>query len=192
MSLTYFEFTTLAAAEIIAAQNCDFALLEVGMGGRLDAVNVFPPAVSVVSGVGLDHCDYLGDTVEKIAVEKAGIFRNQRPAVIGQHDPPESLLVAARKVGALLRVTGDDFTVQESNDVVGIIKGTIGFLTYPCPICSGDTKRAMPLVQLPLWNLCPPIVGPVSALFGEAYKRRFCRARTGVSGTPNGGFGCRP
>ena len=74
VSLTYFEFTTLAAAEIIAAQNCDFALLEVGMGGRLDAVNVFPPAVSVVSGVGLDHCDYLGDTVEKIAVGKSRYF----------------------------------------------------------------------------------------------------------------------
>ena len=142
VSLTYFEFTTLAAAEIIAAQNCDFALLEVGMGGRLDAVNVFPPAVSVVSGVGLDHCDYLGDTVEKIAVEKAGIFRNQRPAVIGQHDPPESLLVAARKVGALLRVTGDDFTVQESNGRCWNYQGHHRLSNLPLPNLLGRHQKS--------------------------------------------------
>ena len=193
VSLTYFEFTTLAAAEIIAAQNCDFALLEVGMGGRLDAVNVFPPAVSVVSGVGLDHCDYLGDTVEKIAVEKAGIFRNQRPAVIGQHDPPESLLVAARKVGALLRVTGDDFTVQESNGRCWNYQGHHRLSNLPI----AQFARATPKEQCRLCNcrfgiFARRLLARCRRCSARLTNGVFAGARTGVSGTPNGGFGCRP
>ncbi len=94
-SLTYFEFGTLAALEICRRRAVDFAVLEVGMGGRLDAVNIMEPEVSVVTTVGLDHTDWLGPDRESIGAEKGGIFRPGRPAIIGDRDPPVSLLEAA-------------------------------------------------------------------------------------------------
>lgn len=94
-SLTYFEFGTLAALEICRRRGVEFAVLEVGMGGRLDAVNVFEPEVAVVTTVGLDHQAWLGPDREAIGREKGGIFRAGRPAVIGDRDPPASLLAAA-------------------------------------------------------------------------------------------------
>ncbi|MEJ2514576.1 MAG: bifunctional folylpolyglutamate synthase/dihydrofolate synthase [Gammaproteobacteria bacterium] len=94
-SLTYFEFGTLAVLEICRRRGLDFAVLEVGLGGRLDAVNVMEPEVSVVTTVGLDHMDWLGPDRESIGAEKGGIFRPGRPAVIGDRDPPASLLKAA-------------------------------------------------------------------------------------------------
>jgi dihydrofolate synthase / folylpolyglutamate synthase len=94
-SLTYFEFGTVAALEIFRRRGVELAVLEVGLGGRLDAVNALDPAVAVVTSVGLDHLEWLGPDRDSIGREKGGIFRAGRPAVIGDRDPPESLLRAA-------------------------------------------------------------------------------------------------
>lgn len=107
--LTYFEHGTLAAWEIFCGQRPDVIILEVGLGGRLDAVNVFDPDCAIVTGVAMDHMEYLGNTREAIGFEKAGIFRAGRPAVCGDPHPPTSLLEHAAKIGAQLWVSGRDF-----------------------------------------------------------------------------------
>ena len=109
VTLTYFEFGTLAAWEIFTSEALDAVILEVGLGGRLDAVNVFDADCALLTSVDLDHMDYLGDTRELIGAEKAGIFRAGKPAIVADPDPPASVLDRARAVGATLRLIGRDF-----------------------------------------------------------------------------------
>lgn len=107
--LTYFEFGTLAAMQLFLEQKVDVAILEVGLGGRLDAVNVFDADVAVVTSIDIDHTDYLGDTREQIAFEKAGIFRAGKVAVFGDADVPETIRTEAERLGAELWCLGNDF-----------------------------------------------------------------------------------
>src|SRR5512143_1415978 len=107
--LTYFEFGTLAAMQSFIAHQVDVVILEVGLGGRLDAVNVFDCDCAVVTSIDLDHVDYLGDTREKIAFEKAGIFRAGKVAVFGDPDMPQPIQEQAQKVGASLWRLGQQF-----------------------------------------------------------------------------------
>ena len=107
--LTYFEYVTLAALAIFARANLDVAILEVGMGGRLDAVNMVDADASIVMNIDLDHQAYLGDTVEKIGWEKAHIYRAARPAIFGDVNPPATLLAHAAEIGADLRLLNRDF-----------------------------------------------------------------------------------
>jgi len=107
--LTYFEFGTLAALRLFVEQKVEAAVLEVGLGGRLDAVNAFDADCAVVVSVDLDHMDYLGPDREAIGFEKAGIFRAGRPAVCADPAPPASLTDHARKIGARLLAIGSDF-----------------------------------------------------------------------------------
>jgi dihydrofolate synthase/folylpolyglutamate synthase len=107
--LTYFEFGTLAALWLFARHAPDALVLEVGLGGRLDAVNAIDADVAIVTSVDLDHRDFLGDTRESVGGEKAGIFRAGRVAVCGDRDPPHSLVDAAERIGARLLVAGRDF-----------------------------------------------------------------------------------
>lgn len=109
VSLTYFEFTTLAILKYFADAGLDAVILEVGLGGRLDAVNLIDPDVAVVTSVDLDHQDYLGDTREKIGFEKAGIFRSGRAAICSDPSPPQSLIDHAVAIGADLWLFGRDF-----------------------------------------------------------------------------------
>ena len=109
ITLTYFEFGTLAAWEIFAVEALDAVILEVGLGGRLDAVNAFETDCALLTSVDLDHTDYLGDTRERIGSEKAGIFRRGKPAVVADPDPPRSVLDHAGAVGADLWLIGRDF-----------------------------------------------------------------------------------
>lgn len=109
VSLTFFEFNALAAFLIFADAAVDVWVLEVGMGGRLDAVNVVDPTVSVVVSIGLDHMEFLGDSREAIAVEKAGIFRKGRPAVLGSRDLPPVLADVAYSTGARPKRLGIEF-----------------------------------------------------------------------------------
>jgi len=111
-ALTYFEFGTLAAWEVFAAAGVDAVILEVGLGGRLDATNAYQPDCSIVTGVDLDHMDYLGTDRESIGREKAGIFRAGRPAICGDAQPPHSLVDQAAAVGARLLAMGRDFGYQ--------------------------------------------------------------------------------
>jgi dihydrofolate synthase/folylpolyglutamate synthase len=118
VTLTYFEFGTLAAFDIFARSNLDVALLEVGLGGRLDAVNIVDGDCAVVVTVDLDHMEYLGPDREAIGREKAGIFRAGRPAIVGETDPPQSLLEHARALGAPVEVLGRDFGWEPQIDAL--------------------------------------------------------------------------
>ena len=111
--LTYFEYGTLAALMLFAAAGLDLAVLEVGLGGRLDAVNLVEPDVAVVTTVALDHMEYLGSDRESIGVEKAGIFRPGRPAVIAESNPPEALQNYANRIGARTIRAGKDYSFGE-------------------------------------------------------------------------------
>jgi dihydrofolate synthase/folylpolyglutamate synthase len=109
VALTYFEFGTLAALWLFARAELDVAILEVGLGGRLDAVNIVDSDVAVVTTIDLDHADYLGPTREDVGREKAGIFRAGRVAVCGEADPPASLIDHAGAIGSKLVQIGRDF-----------------------------------------------------------------------------------
>ncbi len=107
--LTYFEFGTLAAAWLFAREPLDVLVLEVGLGGRLDAVNALDPDCALLTSVAIDHVEYLGGSREEIGREKAGIFRAARPAVVSAPDPPASVLAEAGRIGARLLLLGRDF-----------------------------------------------------------------------------------
>lgn len=109
ISLTYFEFGTLAAVRLFAERRVDVAVLEVGLGGRLDAVNAFDADCAVVTTVDIDHVDFLGGDRESIGREKAGIFRAGRPAICADAQPPASLTQRAAEIGASLLLIGRDF-----------------------------------------------------------------------------------
>ena len=102
VSLTFFEYNTLAALSLFAATPLDAVILEVGMGGRLDAVNVIDPDVSLIVSIGMDHAEWLGPTLEDIGREKAGIMRARRPTVLGSATMPDSVRAAARSLAAQL------------------------------------------------------------------------------------------
>ncbi len=109
VALTYFEFGTLAAWEVFAAAGIEAAVLEVGLGGRLDAVNAYEPDVAIVTGIALDHTDWLGPDRDSIGFEKAGIYRPGKPALCADPSPPQRLLDHAAAIGADLRLLGRDF-----------------------------------------------------------------------------------
>lgn len=108
-SLSYFEFATLAALLIFKDEAVDVALLEVGLGGRLDAVNIIDPDVAVITNISIDHEDWLGTGLENIAAEKAGILRANTAAVFGGINPPTSIVAKAKDLAAPLYVQGADF-----------------------------------------------------------------------------------
>ena len=109
VSLTYFEFTTLAILRLLSHAELDAVVLEVGLGGRLDAVNVIDADCAVITSVDLDHTDYLGPDRESIGIEKAGIMRRGRPVVVSDPQPPVSIAAEAERIGADLRQFGRDF-----------------------------------------------------------------------------------
>ncbi|HEX4598119.1 MAG TPA: bifunctional tetrahydrofolate synthase/dihydrofolate synthase [Burkholderiaceae bacterium] len=111
VSLTYFEFTTLAVLRLFSARRLDVAVLEIGLGGRLDAVNLVDSQCPVVTSIGLDHADYLGATRDSVAFEKAHVYRGGRAAICSDPSPPDSLLQYARSIGADLRILGRDFEI---------------------------------------------------------------------------------
>ncbi len=117
ISLTYFEYSTLAGLWLIAEEQVDVAVLEIGLGGRLDAINLVDPDIAIITSIGLDHMEWLGDTREAIGREKAGIFRASTPALCGDPDPPATILEEAGRLGAPLLVQGVDFGFEKSETV---------------------------------------------------------------------------
>jgi dihydrofolate synthase / folylpolyglutamate synthase len=129
VALTYFEFGTLAALDLFARDTIDVAVLEVGLGGRLDAVNVIDPDCAVLTSIGIDHVEFLGPSREDIGREKAGIFRSGRPAVIAEPDPPPSVLSAPGEKLLLGRDFG--FQMQAAQWSYYGPGGRRGGLAYP-------------------------------------------------------------
>lgn len=144
ISLTYFEFGTLAALELCREAGVDIAVLEVGLGGRLDAVNVLDADCALVTAIDLDHQNYLGDTRELIAVEKAGIYRPGRPAVCSDPRPPVSLHDYVRRIDAQLSVYGQDFYCERHDDSWDWYAGSDSWtgLPYPDPFNSCQIQNA--------------------------------------------------
>jgi dihydrofolate synthase/folylpolyglutamate synthase len=138
-SLTFFEFNTLAALLVSETARPDALVLEVGLGGRLDAVNVVEADVAVVVSIGLDHMEWLGPDEESIGREKAGIFRSGRPAVFGAPVPPQSIRTEAARIGARLAVRGADFSCAMLPDGV-----TWDFIVGSQPRWSGLPVPALP------------------------------------------------
>ena len=151
-SLSYFEFTTLAALMLFADAKVDFALLEVGLGGRLDAVNLIDPDCCVITNIALDHEDWLGKGRENIGAEKAGILRAATPFVFCDRDPPASVLARAASLGVTPLLIDTDFNAQKSR----------GEWCFEGQSCNGSSLRreALPLPHLFLDN----VVGALQAL----------------------------
>jgi dihydrofolate synthase/folylpolyglutamate synthase len=142
-SLTFFEFNTLAALLVFETACPDVIVLEVGLGGRLDAVNVVDPDVAVVVSVGLDHMEYLGPDTESIGREKAGIFRAARPAVFGTPQPPQSVRDCAAALGAALRVRDEDFAARPAGPGTWdfVVAGRVVHAALPLPALPGPIQR---------------------------------------------------
>jgi dihydrofolate synthase/folylpolyglutamate synthase len=140
VGLTFFEFNTLAALLVFEAARLDAWVLEIGMGGRLDAVNVVDPDVAVVVSIGLDHQEYLGNTIEAIAREKAGIFRANRPAVLGSRDMPEVVGDSARAIGAPLKRLAIEFGYTRTGAGWQFRGSRWQLPGLPAPALLGDTQ----------------------------------------------------
>jgi len=142
VGLTFFEFNTLAALLLFDAAQLDAWVLEIGMGGRLDAVNVVDPDVTVIVSIGFDHQEYLGATIEAIAGEKAGIFRQGRVAVLGSREMPGIVEERARAIGAPLKRLGNEYGYTRE-DAAWHYRGSRWNLPQlPAPALMGDMQYA--------------------------------------------------
>jgi len=140
-SLSYFEFGTLAAMHIFNNIELDVAIYEVGLGGRLDAVNILDADLSIVSSIGIDHVQWLGLTRESIGLEKAGVFRSHSPAVCGDTDPPDSLIAYANKLGTKLFLINQDFSFSiEGKESWSFRSSKCSWESLPFPSLYGDVQ----------------------------------------------------
>jgi dihydrofolate synthase/folylpolyglutamate synthase len=157
-SLTFFEFNTLAALLVFETACPGVILLEVGLGGRLDAVNVVDPDVAIVVSVGLDHMEFLGPDLESIGREKAGIFRAGRPAVFGTPQPPQTLRAHAAALGANLWVRGEHFEARSTGPDTWdfAVAGTVVHAALPQPALPGPIQQANAATVLAALELLVP------------------------------------
>ena len=137
--LTYFEFGTLASLVIFHQQQLDVVVLEVGLGGRLDAVNVLDADIAVITSIGLDHVDWLGSDLESIGFEKAGIMRSGKPCVVSMVTPPSKLLEHAQQQSVPLLRLGHDYLFQRLSDTHWQLRGDgVYYSELPVPALKGD------------------------------------------------------
>ena len=141
-SLTYFEFGTLAALDIMRHASLDVALLEVGLGGRLDAVNIVDADAVLITSIGVDHVDWLGPDREAIGREKAGVMRSLRPAVCADANPPASLVGEAERLNVDWRVLGKDFRLSHSGHNWHWQGDHVRYRDLPLPAVSGAHQLA--------------------------------------------------
>ncbi|HEX2796624.1 MAG TPA: Mur ligase family protein, partial [Immundisolibacter sp.] len=133
VSLTYFEWGTLAALDLFAAAGCEVLILEVGLGGRLDAVNAVDADVAIITSIDLDHQAFLGDTREAIGAEKAAIARPSRPLLVADPDPPASVLAHAAAVGATVMRYGTDYAATPAGERHWHWQASGAACTFPMP-----------------------------------------------------------
>jgi dihydrofolate synthase/folylpolyglutamate synthase len=164
-ALTFFEFGTLAALDVFRARHCDCRVLEVGMGGRLDAVNIVDADYALITTVDLDHQEFLGDTVEQIAAEKAGIMRAGRPAFFGDWPVPQSVRRVAAGTGARLHWLGEhwDFTPSQPEWAWRGRAVTLEHLRWP-PAATMAQLRNVSLVLAALELHDPRLLGDVDRI----------------------------
>ncbi len=187
-SLSYFEFATLAALWIFQQAEVDVALLEVGLGGRLDAVNIIDPDIAIITSISLDHEDWLGSGLENIGREKAGILRGNIPAILGSSNPPKSILDRAGEIGAQVFMLGKDFEATPSASRAhwqwqgqGADETAVLLDALPMPRLALDNV-ASALQAIKLLPLAIADSAIVSALKSVALPGRFELRRDAVSG----------
>jgi dihydrofolate synthase/folylpolyglutamate synthase len=157
-SLTFFEFNALAALWLFRAAGATAVVLEVGLGGRLDATNVIDADVAVICSIGFDHRDWLGDTLEAIGAEKAGIFRAGRPVVLGSAACPDSVYAAARALGCPLHVAERDFTWSVDTDGSWSYRDAGGSCErLPAPALAGQIQYRNAATALAALRLLPGV-----------------------------------
>ena len=140
VSLTYFEWGTLAALDLFAAAGCELLILEIGLGGRLDAVNAVDADVAIITSVDLDHQPFLGDTREAIGAEKAAIARPGRPLIVADPDPPTSVLAHAAAVGARLQRYGVDYAATPAGEQAWHWQADADTRVLPLPALAGAVQ----------------------------------------------------
>ena len=153
--LTYFEITTLAAMNIFIEKKIDIAILEVGLGGRLDAVNIFEPDLSIITSIGMDHQDFLGDTIEEIAREKSGICRPNKHSVLNFENIPKSMIKELNKINASLSILNVDYSYKSTTKSYDYKSNNISMGKLPVPSLKGNSQltnlagclRAIDLLQ---------------------------------------------
>lgn len=149
ISLTYFEFGTLQALQLMAEADSDYLLLEVGLGGRLDAVNIVDANIAVITSIDLDHQEWLGDTREAIATEKAGVFRQNIPVVIGEPTPPTSLINATQKWSVQASWQGREFSYELTQENFSWRNKQYHFTQLPMPfIPAQNTSTALQVLTI--------------------------------------------
>ena len=150
ISLTYFEFGTLAALDLFRQHNIQLAILEVGLGGRLDAVNILDADISLITSIDIDHQEWLGNNRESIGREKAGIFRNLAPAICSEPNPPQSLLDCSEALGTPISILGSDYQFNLINDTWSwSTKNThIERLPRPMKYCDFQIQNASGVLML--------------------------------------------
>ncbi len=178
ITLTFFEYATAAALLAFDDLAVDYAVLEVGLGGRLDAVNAVDAEVAVVASIGLDHMDYLGDTLEAIGREKAGIFRAGRPALFGSLAMPDSIAAEAARIGAPLERLGHEFGFEKTAAGFDWWRGATRLAELPRPGLVGEVQyqnAATALAALAAGGALPPAEAAARALAGVRLAGRFER-----------------
>jgi dihydrofolate synthase/folylpolyglutamate synthase len=174
--LTFFEYTTLAALAIFRAAHLDYALLEVGLGGRLDATNVVDPDLALVTPIGLDHAEYLGPDRDTIGAEKAGIARPDRPLLVGERQPPAGLVDTARALGASVECIGDAFEWTTEGDTWRLSLNQATVSALPRPGIGGSHAIDNAAMALAAWDRMGGSLAPESvrtALTAIAVPGRF-------------------
>jgi len=129
VAITFFEFGTLLAVDLFLGAGLDIAIMEVGLGGRMDAVNVIDADVAAITNISLDHTAWLGNSVDEIALEKSGIARAAKPCLVGMQKPPSALHVACHETGAQLETLGEEFSCTLSGDEQWTFSSPVGDIT---------------------------------------------------------------
>ena len=156
ISLSFFEWNALAAFVVFSRANVDVAVLEVGMGGRLDAVNLLDADVAAVVSIGLDHREWLGNSLEAIGFEKAGIFRAGRPAIFGGRRVPRSVIASAAAAGTRLKRVGTDFDYVERADGWDYVGFGSRRRELPLPALGGSSQLGNAAVALAVLEATEP------------------------------------
>lgn len=167
--LTYFEFTTLGAIELLAEKKPDYMIFEVGLGGRLDAVNILDADIAIVTGVALDHTDWLGSDLESIGYEKAGIYRTGKPAVYASRFPPKRLLKYIEDIGAIAVLRDQHMDIQEMSGVTGFSINTANsepenICVPSCNLPAESVLAALSAYILLGFELSPELVKVISSI----------------------------
>ncbi len=151
-NLGLFKSFVIASHLVFSKHKVDIAIIEVGIGGLNDATNIFTPRVSAISSIGMDHCELLGNSIEEIGLNKAGIFRSNQPALIAGDNIPESVTKYAESINAKLQIIGKDFNYQKQSISWDFISNSINYYGLPMPSLRGNEQLNNAALSIAILN----------------------------------------